>query len=309
MSDVSPSKLDRHMTPEMIEAVNACTSAEEITALLHAAETEVGLRRPDALNPSLLLEVTEPVPQRYAKVLNINGIKHTVEADTEQGLGEAELAVMRQIFGGHEAGQHEEPQPEQKLELVYDPLAKAYRDSSGRFVSDQVARNIIEKHEQESRDDYRQTALEHDIKTKLLRGEISLTEAMDQSGVVDRALARQEQQSWATSVTAALAEGGPLEDWPGSPDGQLLEALGNKLAELHLENAPDKVSALAQAWNAMKAEAEQQTDADAQAAYEKELAACTSRAEIDQVTAKYFAGRTMHGQLPDTLASSGSWGR
>lgn len=304
MSDISKSHLERFMTPEMEAAVNACTSAEEITALLHAAEVEVGLRTPDPFNPSVLHEVAIEQPKAYTKTVEVGGQQHVIEAETAEGLAAAEVEFFRSVFGKQT---QDPPQPEQKLELIFDPLAKAYRDSSGRFVSDQVARNIIEKHEQDANAAYRESALEKDLQMKLLRGEITLAQAMDQSGVVERAIDRRETQSWAEATAVALE--GPMADWPGSPDGKLLERLGNKIEELGLEGASDKVSALTTAWQALQQEDAEQADAEAQSAYEKELAACNSRAEVDAVTAKYFAGRTKHGMSPDDLANGNFWNR
>jgi hypothetical protein len=107
---------------------------------------------------------------------------------------------------------HEAPQREQKLELIYDPLAKAYRDNSGRFVDQRTAQAIIERHEREASESYRDAATEAELRAKLLRGEISLTDALEQ--VEDKLLARREQRTWAEATAAALAEDGPLAMWP-----------------------------------------------------------------------------------------------
>lgn len=313
MSNISPSRIGEDFPEDFRKAVDACETPDEVAALMRAAAIQVGVVRPDEMNPDILHEVTTPEPQRYAKVLNINGIKHTVEAETEAGLAEAELAVMRQIFGVAPPAteqQTQQTQPEEKpLELIYDPISRNYRDSKGRFVSDDVARNIIDRHEQEANQSYRELQLEQEIKTKLLRGEISLTQAMDQSGVVERAIDRRTQQSWADATARALEVGGPLEEWPGSPDGVLLERLGNRISELGLQDSSDKVSALAQAWQSLQEEDAEQSETDAMVEYQKALEACQSTADIADVQRRFFGNRTVHGMSPDELAARGFWGK
>ena len=316
MSDISKSKiLPENLPEDFTKAVNEITDYNELLAYMHAAEDQVALQNGgvrDALDPNIVIMPTVPAAPAggYVRTVGVGGKTYEFHGETDAEAQAKLNEFIAQTLGQKPVTEQQtQIQQEQPLELVYDPISRNYRDSKGRFVSDDVARNIIEGHEQEANESYRELQLEQEIKTKLLRGEISLTQAMDEAHIVEKAIDRREQQSWADATAAVLQEDGPLADWPGSPDGKLLDALGNKIQELGLDNASDRVAALAQAWEALKADAEAAQQETTDAEYQKELAQCTSRAEIDEVTRKYFAGRTKHGMDPNELAARGFWGQ
>ena len=261
MSDISPSKLEKHMTPEMEAAIAACDSAEEITALLHATEAQLGFRKADALNPSLLLEVTEPVAQRETAYIEVGGQKKWYEWDTadgDAGKTAAQLESMREIFGEGQQ-QQQQTQKQQTTEKEYwiaqDPTTGKFRDSFGRWVPD----DLVKRYYAERNQSAIEASQEADLKMRLMRGEISLTDALEQ--VENKVLARREQRSWAES-TELFLNSPAGEMWPGGEAN--LERLGNKLAELGLTGAPS-VESLAAAWQSMQEEdaAVEQQKADA----------------------------------------------
>jgi hypothetical protein len=108
-----------------------------------------------------------------------------------------------------------------------------------------------------------------ELDLRFRRGEISVSQYVEQSGAVKQYLENQGiplddlrsaiqeknntrfEQSWADATEEFL--NGPYgSDWPGG--NQNREILGMKLVQLGLEDAPDKVQALAQAYAAMKSE-------------------------------------------------------
>jgi hypothetical protein len=106
-----------------------------------------------------------------------------------------------------------------------------------------------------------------ELETKFKRGDISTAEYLEQSGAVKDYLQKQgvpleslrdavnqnqataETQSWA-DATQVFLNSSAGSDWPGGENN--LEIIGLKLQALHLENATDKVAALAQAYASMK---------------------------------------------------------
>src|SRR6266852_9074565 len=65
---------------------------------------------------------------------------------------------------------------------------------------------------------------------------------------VDRAANQQSEADWAAATQEFLQEAG--SDWPGG--NKNMELIGMKIIELGLENTPDKVAALAQAYESMR---------------------------------------------------------
>ncbi|MFZ0977888.1 MAG: hypothetical protein WAN23_00680 [Candidatus Acidiferrales bacterium] len=303
MSDISPSRIGEDFPEEFKKAVDACETPDEVAALMRAAAIQVGVVKPDALNPTVLHEV--PVsqvaqPRSFAKTLVINGQKHVVEATTEQGLVDAELAYMREIFG--QTAEHDEPAKEVFTNVVYDPVSKRYRGPDGLFLTDEQARQMLAQ----TQTDGVEAARQADLELKFKRGEISAAQYIEASGVIDTIANKRVEQSWA-AATQEFLNSDFGADWAGGDAN--VERMGKMLKKMGLTESEDKVAALAAAYQAMQEEDAETDQQKVDADYAKELAACTSRAEIDEVTRRYFAGRTCNGMDPDTLASSGFWNR
>jgi hypothetical protein len=304
MSDISKSAIGEDFPEAFKAGLDECQTPEEVKAYMKAAYVQLGKAEPDAIDPNIL-HLVEPAglePRPFVATVTVEGKKYEFTGATA---AEALNAMAAFVAGkAQQTQQTQQREPENKLELIFDPLAKAYRDSAGRFVDQKTAQAIIERHEQEANESYRDAATDADLRAKLLRGEISLIDAMAQ--IEDKVLSRREQRTWAEATEAALAENGPLSDWPGGQDH--LERIANKIDELGLQDAPDKVQALAQAWAAMQEEDAEAEQAKTDEEYAKELAACVSQQDVVRVTAKYFAGRTVHGLSPDELRERGFYG-
>lgn len=304
MSQISKSAIGEDFPEAFRVGLDACTTPEEVKAYMRAAYVQLGAGVPDEIDPNII-HLAEPAgtePRPFVATVTVDGKSYQF---TGASAAEAQEAMIAFTTGRVQQQQQQEPE-KKPLELVYDPLAKAYRDSSGRFVSDQVAQNIIQRHEQEASQSYQDAALDAELRLKMARGEISLTDAFAQ--IEPKVQARREQRSWAAATEQFLASDRG-SDWIGDDgSGKNLERIGNKLAELGLADKPS-VESLAAAWESMKQEDAEAAQATIDEQYQKELAACTSRTEIDAVTAKYFQGRTLHSMGPDELRERGFWDR
>jgi hypothetical protein len=304
MSDSSPSRLGENVDAALAEKIASAKSSYEITEILHNAAIARGLVTRD-IDPLILNEVNVPVPKSYAKTLNINGIKHVVEAATEEGLQQAELSLMREIFGGQSQEQRHEQQQEQQPKfsnVVYDPIAGRYRNGDGQFLSDEVAAQLIQQIQRDTSDLTRQSELE----MKFKRGEIDSATYIRESGVLDQVLDQREQQSWA-DATGEFLNSDYGQNWMGGEAG--VTVMSRKLEELGLTEASDKFSALVTAWQAIQSEQAEIEQEKTDEAYKLALSACTTHEQIDAVTARFFQGRTAHSMSPDELREHGFWGK
>jgi hypothetical protein len=293
------------LTPEQ-EAHIATLPFEEIKNYLRECAAEQNIIDLDSQGGVSMPSRPTPLTSAERVEVNVNGQTHVKIAEWRTSDGDlgrklavdaAQKAAIAEAMGATQQTPEERAAAAAAAvspfkNLVYDPIAKRYRAQDGTFLSDAQAQQLVKESSVAGVELARQTELE----LKFKRGEITSDQYLRESGAVDRVLDQREVQSWSDATTEATAEGGPLEDWPGSPDGVLLERLGKKIEELGLENAQNKVSALAEAWSALRAEMEESEDAKAMSEYEKELAACTSREQIDEVQQRYFAGRTNLGR-------------
>ena len=301
MSTISPSESDARMTPELQAAFEAITDPNELRAYAQAVRDEIILQnggRRDEMDPSIIHLPTVPTAPvgDYVKSVTVGGETFEFRAETEAQALEAMTAFVA-------AKAQASTVEEKPLELIYDPISRNYRDSKGRFVSDDVARNIIDRHEQEANEDYRAQALDAELRTKLLRGEISLREALAQ--VAPQVEATRLRQSWEESVQTFLSSDASV-GWEGGEAN--VERIGKKIDELGLVDTPDKVAAIAQAFAALQQEDAEKADADAMVAYTEALNNARSTSEIAEIQARFFGNRSVHGMSPDELAARGFWG-
>jgi hypothetical protein len=273
---------------------------EELKEYLRACAAEANVIDYDARTGEVSAP-SRPTPPTTAETVKfaING-KEVVrvaewrtsdgEAGRQLAINAAQSAALREAMGGQTQHQDE---PDTFQGVIFDTVSSRYRDGkTGAFLSDADAKRLI----QQSTVDGRELARQSELELRFKRGEITSEQYLRESGAVERVLEAREIQSWTEATEAAIAEGGPLEDWPGSSDGVLLERLGKKIEELGLENCQNRISALAEAWSALKEEIQAAEESKVMTEYEKELAACTSRQQIDEVQQRYFHNRTNLGR-------------
>jgi len=211
------------------EQIASATSQSEISALLRAAAVSQGAARPDAYDNNVLHPTNQPRPQRFAKVLKINGEQKILEADSEAELAQKETAMYRELFAGGE----QQPQVEQP------------RDENGRFVS------------QEEPDAQLNAAERAELDLRFKRGEISAADFIEQSGAMDEYLERRGvslealqavsntafEQSWAEATDQFLQR---HPDWPGLESNKT--AIGTIIEQAGWTEAENKLQALESAY-------------------------------------------------------------
>jgi hypothetical protein len=104
-------------------------------------------------------------------------------------------------------------------------------------------------------------------------GQISLTDLISQSGVVEEIQNRQIEQSWAQATQEFLRSPEAM-DYPGTPE--VREWLGQWINEHDLLDTTDRLGALKQAYTALK-----QANADSDRANQEEAFRKTVNAETD----------------------------
>jgi hypothetical protein len=236
MPQDNPTKIDR----DLEDAIRNAPSAEHVAQLLREAAVAQGLAQTDPLNSEIYTPTAQaerPQPQRFAKRFDGKIFEEDSELAVERAIGDYMRTKMAQ--------------PEARTEIPA-------RDEQGRFVSPA---------DQGKADENAFAKAELELRFK--RGEISTEEYLTQSGAIASYLEKQgipledlkvtvqekqqekmHEQSWADGVAEFLSGDG--RDWPGGPE--LMEEAGRRIVALGLTNAPDKVAALAQVWNSIKAD-------------------------------------------------------
>ena|SRR5579862_74312 len=204
------------LSADLEAAISRATSVQEITTLMHEAALAQGLVRQDN-DPSIFIPVAQPA---HSKVLRINGVEHTIHADTEDGLVTQELLKMRELFGTTVA-------------------ALQTRDSAGRFVSQQAQADADRAEEELEEQDPAVRA-----QAELVR------KALEAQGIDVDELRKFTASKQGEKFAQSWAEAGETyrtnhPDWPGGIQNQKI--IGNILIENHLDDADDKVAAISQA--------------------------------------------------------------
>ena len=194
------------LTTEQEEHVNALVTADEIKSYLASvAAGEQGsapIVMRDRYSPDVLIPLPTGDPRRakaYAKILVINGQKHTIEAATEQELLVAENELMCRTFEGQLAVNNDGAQP---------------RDENGRFT----------------RIDDGDPSAKVELELKFKRGEIGADEFLARSGAIDRYLEdtgvpveemRQQAftQKWAKATESFFHFQNSVSPRPNHPSG------------------------------------------------------------------------------------------
>ena len=220
MSGLTPESSAIKMTPDLEQAVSEAPSASAISAILRQAAIDQHLVAPDN-DPYILNEVAPGThPRAYAKVLVINGVKHTIEAETEEGLVKAELEEMKKIFNDS-ASANDQQAPRRDL-------------ATGQFVSKTAK-------EQQEAEIVRRAELDSAYRT----GQITLADYVKQSGIVDEVIAERQQyaqqenaelETYGQTWQEASAEFLQKSDWPGTEEN--VRRLQNAIVELGLVDKP-----------------------------------------------------------------------
>jgi hypothetical protein len=302
------------LTPAQ-EKVASGLDFESLKEYLRACAAEANVIDYDARTGEVS-EPSRPTPKTSAErvPVTINGKTVTKiaewrtsdgEAGRQLAINAAQAAGARELMTDSGQQQHQD-EPDTFQGVIFDTVSSRYRDGkTGAFLSDADAKRLIAQ----SSVDGAELSRQADLEMKFRRGELTAAQYIAASGCVQQAIDAQIQDEWQQATEAALAEDGPLSDWPGSPDGKLLEQLSQRIQDLGLENAQNRVSALAEAWASLKAEMEQSEQATIDAEFEKEYSAAVTKEQQNFVLAKYFKGRTVHSMSPDEQAASGYWGR
>src|SRR6202049_3811685 len=96
MSDISPSAIKT--TKSLEEQINTCQSQAEVQEILRQAAVDQNLVHRD-WDPNILTP-NEPgtAPRQVGKVVVLNGVKHSLVADDEDGLLAQENALYKQAM-------------------------------------------------------------------------------------------------------------------------------------------------------------------------------------------------------------------
>jgi hypothetical protein len=294
----SPKDSAIKVTPELKQAIESAQSTREMQEILwNAAWREQNLIAPDPLDPLghnrfAFKPVQQPVPQGYQRSITVNGTTHTISGASEAEVTKNELALMKTLISNGLTP------AEQARQTALETQA---RDANGRFTQRTVEPEVSADEAEQARI-FKQSELERQFRL----GEITSADYIRQSGALDQYLAdagidksalqevsaNRFNQSWAEA--GAEWRKGDGSEWVGGTANQKL--IGDKICELGLMDASDKVAALTQAYQALLAEGS--LVENEAVAYERRIAQATTPDEL-RIAAGY--------QDPST--SSGIFGR
>jgi hypothetical protein len=145
------------------EQIHDATNVEQMKAILRAEALRQNLIVPDVINASVLHEVDVAAPRRFAKTVEIGGIRKTFEGDSELEVEREYGAFLKETFS-------------QPVET-----AEQRRNERGQFVSTA---------EQVKLDEAAQAELlrRNELELKFKRGEIATDDYLTQSGAIERHL-------------------------------------------------------------------------------------------------------------------------
>ena len=222
------------LNPESIRAA-IIAEAEKQTAAASLNAAEQAAAEAERLKAVAATEV-----KQFTRTVAIGGREFEFTADSELELERMENNALKVAFAVRE---NVEPTP---AVAAVDPAIAA-----------------AEAQKKSEEDAARKAELELQFK----RGEISTADYLDQSGAFDDILAKRGissdalksavdrndasayEQSWA-EATEAFKTTAAGSDWPGGSKN--VNLMGMQIVAMQLEDAPDKVAALAQAYTALK---------------------------------------------------------
>jgi hypothetical protein len=216
---------------DLEKAIANASSVSEIQSLLHEAARAQKLIEPDPFDTDgknwfgyRPVEHPAVANAPHVKVLRINGVAHTIQADTEEALVAAELAKMRELFGG-------QPTPEQQTR----------RDSQGRFVAQPTQAELEAEVARVAAIDPA-AAPETEIVRKALEAQ-----GIDINALKEFSVTKQNERFTQSWTDAAVAFGKSHPDWVGGEENKNI--LAQILTENKLTEAEDKAAALEAAYN------------------------------------------------------------
>jgi hypothetical protein len=199
------------------EQIHDATNVEQLKAILREQALAQHLYVPDQLNSSVLHEVDPGTPHRFAKTVEIGGIKKTFEGDSELEVEREYGAFLKETFS----------QPVETTEQA--------RNEHGQFVAEQAKLDEAAQLEILRR---------NEIELKFKRGEIDSSTMLRETGAIEQYLndqgidmaalqdasANKLRQSWeaATEEFQQTEEG---RRWPGGQSnfrklGEVLISMG-----------------------------------------------------------------------------------
>lgn len=239
------------MTPELAKAIQDAVSGPEVRALIMAeaekqlaASTQLATDQAAAEAAAAAKVVADKAAtdaaiaaEGFSRVVEIGGRSFTFEGATEAEIDRLELNALKVAYA-----------------VRAPEAAHTFVDPAVTAAAAQAA------HENE-------VLAKVELERKLRAGEISTADYIEQSGamrdflakegvsldslkdVVTASKERQYEQSWVAAGTAFQNSPAGL-NWPGGKKNQ--ELLGLKIAAMGLEDAEDKVAAIAQAYAEMQ---------------------------------------------------------
>jgi hypothetical protein len=197
MADVSRHPLEGKLTQEQQDHIMTL-SPDGIAAYLHELEVAAGLRVHDAMNPSVLHEVEQPVAQSQTASVTVAGKTFSgTQAEIDQQL----LAYFRS----------------QQAQPAGDGSP---RDSNGRFTREPSMTDSADQ-------------VAGDLVTKGIKGYLA-EQGIDPDALREASALMAHQKAWAHATREFL--NGDGSGYPGGE--ALQEEMGKKLIELGLDNYP-----------------------------------------------------------------------
>ena len=215
------------VNPELEKAVHDAVDSEGIRSAVLAAAEKQGIFRGDKVkNPVAASEAVDDASV-FTRTEIINGKEFTFE-------GGSELEVARLVNNAYKvASAVSQPAP----------VVEAPKVDPAQAQIDKVELELQFKRGEIDADTYLEKS--GAVASYLEKQGASIKELKE---VVEEKRARSYTASWEDATKVFLSE--PTNDWPGGPRN--LELIGLKLAALNLVDAPDKVAALHQAYDALK---------------------------------------------------------
>jgi len=274
VSVISPSKLGEQFDADFQAKVNACENAEQLRALMHDRELSSGLVRLD-WSPEYRIPVETPQPQSFTKTITVNGVSHTLQADSSETLAAAEVSFYRSAFS-QPAATATQPTP------ARDP-------QTGRFTADEQAAVPTVSPDQKAALALQFQLGQIDSATYLERSG-AIADYLEQAGVplpalqeaVQEKQAQKDAESWSDATNVFIAN---HPEWPGTDLNR--QTLGKYIIENGLLDG-DPLEALEAAYNHARENgmlvANPETAARArQAEQAQKISECSDPAELRQL--------------------------
>jgi hypothetical protein len=145
------------VTKSLEDEIHEATNVEQLKEILKAEALRTNLIVQDTMNRSVVHEVEPGTPHRFAKTIDVGGIKKTFEADSELDLEREVNEFFKETFS--------QPATEAQTEQP--------RNERGQFTADQAKSNEA--------DAIRKAELELAFK----RGDLSASDYLEKSGAID----------------------------------------------------------------------------------------------------------------------------